>query len=210
MRLVKSISGFVLVLRISRYGRGIISKRITGRKGCAAVFEKTLLQAFIKKVMVYILSDPIFIGKGMVILPCQDAREGLPVSGKEVPGQGYNLLCGGQISGRVYRIINTRCGAYMSDDVHHSNMVSFRRYNLRFCIRNRVFAPFWPGRHWNFRAFWNFSDQLGAEHFCVFFLRVINRSALKNVGISILLRLFNDGSFDLAGWFCWHNMLLFI
>ena len=78
----------------------------------------------------------------------------------------------------------------MSDDVHHSNMVSFRRYNLRFCIRNRVFAPFWPGRHWNFRAFWNFSDQLGAEHFCVFFLRVINRSALKNVGISILLRLF--------------------
>ena len=66
MRLVKSISGFVLVLRISRYGRGIISKRITGRKGCAAVFEKTLLQAFIgpqphKKVMVYILSDPIFI-----------------------------------------------------------------------------------------------------------------------------------------------------
>ena len=74
MRLVKSISGFILVLRISRYGRGIISKRITGRKGCAAVLGKTLLQAFIssqlhKKIMVHMLSDPILIGKGMVILP---------------------------------------------------------------------------------------------------------------------------------------------
>ena len=65
----------------------------------------------VKNVMVHILGDPILIGKGMVILPCQDAREGLPVSGKEVPGQGYDLLCGSQINGRVYRIINTRCRA---------------------------------------------------------------------------------------------------
>ena len=113
MRLIKTISGFVLILRISRYRRGIIGKGIASLKEAASALKKTLLKTLIisypsKEVMVYILSDTIFIRNLMIVLPCLYAGKRLPICCKQVSGKRDDLLCCACISSGIYGIINTR------------------------------------------------------------------------------------------------------
>ncbi len=123
----------------------------------------------------------------MGILPGLYSRECLSICCQKISCEGNDLLGGPDICGCIYSCINTGNKSYMSYDIHHSNTFSGSRYFLWFYWEFAPIRSFWACRHLNFFAFRNFSDELTAHNFVIFFNRVIQGLTLHNVDITVLL-----------------------